>query len=184
MAAGGTALEKLPRASGLDPDLLRRALASLERHQDQIPKRDVIAVADFAKPSRLPRFHLVNVGDGKVSSYLVAHGKGSDPKHTGWLKNFSNVVGSEATSEGAYRTSDFYTGQHGRSMRLDGLDPTNDNARDRAIVVHGAWYVSRDMIRDHGVLGRSQGCFAFEQDKLHAVMQRLGEGRMIYAARA
>jgi hypothetical protein len=183
-AAGKMTLEKFPGKSGLDPEMLRRALAALERHQDKIPNRDVIAVADFAQASRQPRFHLVNVGDARVTSYLVAHGKGSDPGHTGWLKKFSNVVGSEATSEGAYATGDFYTGQHGRSQRLHGLDDTNNNAFDRAVVIHGAWYVSKDMIRQHGVLGRSQGCFAFEQDKLNAVMARLGQGRMIYAARA
>ncbi len=176
--------EKFPGKGSLDPALLRRALAALEKHQAGIPNKDVIAVADFSQASRQARFHLVNVGDGKVSSLLVAHGKGSDPRHTGWLKSFSNTVGSEATSSGAYRTGDFYIGQHGRSMRLDGLDPSNDNAYDRAIVVHGAWYVSTDMIREHGVLGRSQGCFAFEQDKLNTVLERLGQGRMIYADRA
>jgi hypothetical protein len=184
MALNSQTLEKFPGNTGLKPDLLKRALASLEKHQASIPKRDVIAIADFSEASRAPRFHLVNIGDGRVSSYLVAHGKGSDPRHTGWLKSFSNAIGSEATSSGAYRTGDYYTGQHGRSMRLDGLDPTNNNAYDRAVVVHGAWYVSQDMVRQHGVLGRSQGCFAFEQDKLHAVMERLGQGRMIYADRA
>ena len=176
--------EKFPANGSLDPALLRRALAALEKHQANIPNTDVIAVADFSQASREARFHLVNVGDGKVSSFLVAHGKGSDPRHTGWLKTFSNQIGSEATSSGAYRTGDYYTGQHGRSMRLDGLDPSNNNAYDRAVVVHGAWYVSQDIIREHGVLGRSQGCFAFEQDKLHTVMERLGQGRMIYADRA
>ncbi len=176
--------EKFPGNGSLDPALLRRALAALEKHQANIPNKDLIAVADFSQASRQARFHLVNVGDAKVSSFLVAHGKGSDPKHTGWLKNFSNAVGSEATSSGAYRTGDYYTGQHGRSMRLHGLDASNNNAYDRAVVVHGAWYVSKDMIRDHGVLGRSQGCFAFEQDELNTVMERLGQGRMIYADRA
>jgi hypothetical protein len=176
--------DKYPAEGSLDPALLRRALAALDKHQASIPNKDLIAVADFSKASREARFHLVNVGDGTVSSFLVAHGKGSDPKHTGWLKSFSNAVGSEATSSGAYRTGAFYTGQHGRSMRLDGLDPTNDNAYDRAVVIHGAWYVSKDMVREHGVLGRSQGCFAFEQDKLSTVMERLGQGRMIYADRA
>ncbi len=184
LAASKMTMEKFPGSSGLDPELLKKALGALQKHQDKIPHHDVIAVVDFAKASRVPRFHLVNVGDARVSSYLVAHGKGSDPNHTGWLKTFSNAVGSEATSEGTYRTGAFYTGQHGRSLRLDGLDATNDNAYDRAVVIHGAWYVSKDMIRQHGVLGRSQGCFAFEQDKLQTVMERLGEGRMIYAARA
>src|SRR3546814_7041698 len=76
---------------------------------------------------------------------------------------FSNDFGSNATSNGAYLTGDYYTGKHGRSMRLQGMDPTNCHAEARAIVVHGAWYVGPEMIREHGKLGRSEGCFAFAE---------------------
>lgn len=62
----------------------------------------------------------------------------SDPHHTGYLHKFSNVSGPNASSEGAFLTGDYYVGQHDRSQRLAGLDPTNDNAMDRAIVIHGA----------------------------------------------
>jgi hypothetical protein len=68
----------------------------------------------------------------------------SDPHHTGYLHKFSNVSGSNASSEGAFLTGDYYVGQHDRSQRLAGLDPTNDNAMDRAIVIHGAWYANAD----------------------------------------
>jgi hypothetical protein len=91
---------------------------------------------------------------------LVAHGRGSDPGRTGWLGRFSNEPHSNATSAGAYRTGDFYVNAHGRSMRLDGLDPTNSNAPSRAIVVHGAWYANERVISQSGVLGRSEGFFA------------------------
>jgi hypothetical protein len=74
-----------------------------------------------------------------------------------------------------------YVGTHGRSMRLDGLDPTNSNALSRAIVVHGAWYVSEEMIRFSGVLGRSQGCFAVANSSLPEIMTALGPGRLIFA---
>jgi hypothetical protein len=74
-----------------------------------------------------------------------------------------------------------YVGTHGRSMRLDGLDPTNSNALCRAIVVHGAWYVSEEMIRFSGVLGRSQGCFAVANSSLPEIMTALGPGRLIFA---
>jgi hypothetical protein len=174
-AASGSA------APGPARELLRRAMAALDAHSAQIAKRDLIAIADFSQPSRLPRFHLVETGSGRISAHLVAHGRGSDPAHSGWLKRFSNDQGSNATSAGAFRTEDFYVGAHGRSIRLRGLDGTNCNALDRGIVVHSAWYVSSEMARTHGVLGRSEGCFALSTASLEEVMARLGPGHMIYA---
>lgn len=165
----------------IDSSLLRRALDALEQHHDGISYRDFIGVADFSLPSRAPRFHLVNLADGNVRSHLVAHGRGSDPAHTGWLERFSNDPRSNATSAGAYRTGSLYLGAHGRSMRLEGLDPTNSNALSRAIVVHGAWYVTEEMIGHSGMLGRSQGCFAVADSSLPEIMARLGPGRLIYA---
>jgi hypothetical protein len=168
----------------IDPGLLRRALDALAQHHDSISYRDLIGIADFSLPSRAPRFHLVNLADGSVQSHLVAHGKGSDPSHTGWLERFSNEPRSNATSAGAYRTGSLYLGAHGRSMRLEGLDPTNSNALSRVIVVHGAWYVNEEMIGHSGMLGRSQGCFAVADSSLPEIMARLGPGRLIYAGKA
>jgi hypothetical protein len=165
----------------IDSSLLRRALDALEQHHDGISYRDFIGVADFSLPSRAPRFHLVNLADGNVRSHLVAHGRGSDPAHTGWLERFSNDPRSNATSAGAYRTGSLYLGAHGCSMRLEGLDPTNSNALSRAIVVHGAWYVNEEMIGHSGMLGRSQGCLAVADSSLPEIMARLGPGRLIYA---
>ena len=180
-----SALGRAARADGeIAPSLLRRALDALERHHDSIAYRDFIGVADFSLPSRAPRFHLVKLDDGSVQSHLVAHGKGSDPSRTGWLERFSNEPRSNATSAGAYRTSDFYVGAHGHSVRLEGLDPTNSNAVARTIVVHGAWYVSEEMIGYSGMLGRSQGCFAVANSSLPEIMTRLGPGRLIYADKA
>ncbi|MDR6789564.1 hypothetical protein J2Y58_002937 [Sphingomonas sp. BE138] len=170
-------------APGVNPQLLKRALAALERHGSRIAKRDRIAVADFSTGSSLPRFHLINLEDGRTVSKLVAHGSGSDPAHTGYLQRFSNQNGSNASCEGAFATADYYVGKHGRSQRLIGLDPTNNNALDRAIVVHAAWYANPDMIRERGMLGRSQGCFAVGESELTEVFNRLGPGRMIYAAK-
>jgi len=175
------ALARAESAERIDPNLLRRALDALERHRDSISFRDFIGVADFSLPSSAARFHLVNLADGSVRSHLVAHGRGSDPSHTGWLERFSNEPHSNATSAGAYRTGALYVGAHGRSMRLEGLEPTNSNALSRAIVVHGAWYVNEEMIGHTGVLGRSQGCFAVADSSLPEIMARLGPGRLIYA---
>jgi L,D-transpeptidase catalytic domain len=168
----------------IDPSLLRRALDALEHHRDSISSRDFIGIADFSLPSSAPRFHLVDLADGSVRSHLVAHGRGSDPSHTGWLERFSNELHSNATSAGAYKTGSLYVGAHGRSMRLEGLDPTNSNALSRAIVVHGAWYVNEQVLSHAGVLGRSQGCFAVADSSLPEIIARLGPGRLIYAEKA
>ncbi len=164
-------------------DLMRQAMAALNQHGRRIPQRDRIAIADMSAPSSQPRFHLVDLVSGKSKSFLVAHGSGSDPAHTGFLKRFSNDYGSNATSEGSFVTSDYYVGRHGRSQRLIGLDPTNDNALARAIVVHSAWYANPDMLRTHGMLGRSQGCFAVGEGDLGDVFAQLGTGRMIFSAK-
>ena len=165
------------------PDLMRRALAALDRHDGKIRLRDRIAIADMTAPSSQARFHFVDLVSGKSQSFLVTHGSGSDPAHTGYLQRFSNSPGSNATSEGAFLATNYYVGKHGNSQRLVGLDPTNDNALSRAIVVHSAWYANKDMIKSHGQLGRSQGCFAVGESDLDKVFAMLGTERMIYAAK-
>jgi len=167
--------------AGLDAQLFARAKAALDRHGASVIHRDRIGIADFSQASREHRFHIVDLATGQVDSHRVAHGRGSDRGHTGFLAQFSNDFGSNATSNGAYRTSEFYHGKYGLSMRLDGLDRTNNNALDRAIVVHQAWYAEADMLPVHGKLGRSEGCFAFGRDSHFEVMRRLGQGRLIFA---
>lgn len=168
----------------LNPALLTKAKAALEQHRKSVVHTDIIGIADYSLHSAKPRFHIVDLESGKVSSLLVAHGKGSDPKHTGWLKNFSNVPGSEASSSGAYLTSNTYTGKHGLSQRLKGLDPSNNLAEARAIVIHGAWYAEQKMVKTHGKLGRSQGCFAFSETDLGQALARLTPGHLIYTGKA
>ena len=180
-AGARLALGRTESVDQIDPGLLRRALDALEHHRDSMSYRDFIGVVDFSLPSSARRFHLVNLADGSVRSHLVAHGRGSDPAHTGWLERFSNEPRSNATSAGSYRTGSLYLGAHGRSMRLEGLDSTNSNALSRAIVVHGAWYVNEGLIGSSGMLGRSQGCFAVAGSSLPEIMARLGPGRLIYA---
>lgn len=161
------------------------AQEGLQRAGNQISHKDVVAIADFSAPSRAARFHLVDMASGRVSSHLVSHGRGSDPVHSGWVKHFSNTPNSNATSEGLYRTDNYYVGKHGRSQRLIGLEPWNDNALSRAIVIHGAAYVNDKMASATGKIGRSQGCFAFDpsNESLDEVMARIGPGRLLYAGR-
>jgi L,D-transpeptidase catalytic domain len=163
--------------------IIERARALLEMYQERISNRETMAIVDFALHSSVPRLHLIDVVNGAVASYLVAHGRGSDPNHTGWLARFSNEPHSRATSAGAYLTSAEYVGAHGRSLRLEGLEPNNDNAAMRGIVVHGAPYVSDDMIHRFGKLGRSEGCLAVSAENLHEIIVRLRPGSLIVAVR-
>jgi hypothetical protein len=187
LGAGVAPLPAAPIASypgEIRPDLLRAALRSFERHGDRLRYRDRIAIADFAAPSAAKRFHLFNVESGETTSFLVAHGSGSDPDHSGWVKRLSNDPGSNASCQGAFLADDYYIGKHGRSQRLVGLDPTNDNTLARAIVIHSAWYSNDAMLQTHGMLGRSQGCFAVGEAHLDQVFALLGPGRLLYADKA
>lgn len=159
--------------------LWHEAMAALDRHGPLLA-RDRLAIADFGAPSAQPRLYLVDLEAGKVQALHVTHGSGSDPGHTGYLHSFSDRPGSNATSQGAFATCNYYHGRHGHSQRLDGLDPTNRNALDRAIVLHSAWYAEPDVLARTGKMGRSQGCLAFSQQDLGSVFGFLGEGRLIY----
>ena len=163
--------------------LWQDAMAALDRHAGAL-RTDRLAIADFAAGSAQPRFYLVDREAGSLSVLHVTHGSGSDPAHSGFLRRFSNQPGSNATSEGAFVTRDPYHGNHGLSQRLEGLDPSNDKAFDRAIVLHAAWYAEPEVLERTGKLGRSQGCFAFAQADLARVMDFLGEGRLIYSGRS
>ena len=164
-------------------DPLAVARAHLARHGHGIALTDRVGVVDFGQPSRAPRFALVDMVKGAVQYFPVTHGRGSDPQHDGWLKHFSNGIGSLATSRGAYRTADYYWGANGSSMRLHGLEADNSNADARAIVVHGAWYAEPTLISEQGKLGRSEGCFVFGADLLPEIMYKLGPGRLLVADR-
>ena len=179
-AFAATAIAR-PVQPQINPRLLERAKAALEAKRPFIKYGDVIGITDFSQASRSERFYLVDLMGGMVTSYLVSHGRGSDPAHSGYLEHFSNNIGSEASSAGAYVTDDVYYGKYGRSLRLRGLDYSNSNAEARAIVVHAARYAEADMVDRFGKLGRSEGCFALSQLSLQYVLQRLGPGRMIYA---
>lgn len=180
LSAAGPALAAIPSYPRVNSALLRRARAALDRNERFLRDSDVIAIADFSQASSEARFYLVDTMSGKVISYHVAHGRGSDPHHSGYLDRFSNEPGSHASSAGAYVTGDFYSGKYGRSMRLRGLDRSNSNAEMRNIVMHAAPYAEPEMLDRFGKLGRSEGCFAFSRANHLAVLERLGPGRLLY----
>ncbi|WP_231728143.1 murein L,D-transpeptidase catalytic domain family protein [Sphingopyxis sp. H050] len=162
-------------------DYLAVAKRQLATQARNIHQTDRVGIVDFGLPSSRARFALVDMVAGKVDMFPVTHGRGSDPQHDGWLKRFSNAPGSLASSRGAYRTSDYYWGANGSSMRLAGLEPDNNNADMRAIVVHGAWYADPSLIATQGKLGRSEGCFVFGEELLPMILYKLGPGRLLFA---
>lgn len=167
------------------PDYQKRILEVAKREAQRagaaLWRTDLVGVADFGMPSSFPRFHFANLENGTVRSFLVAHGKGSDPEHDGWLKMFSNTPGSEATSRGAYLTCEWYSGKYGTSIRLKGLDQDNSTALDRAIVMHPATYVAPSMIERWGKIGRSEGCFAMAPADFNEALWHLSGGRLLFA---
>ncbi|MGL5839823.1 MAG: murein L,D-transpeptidase catalytic domain-containing protein [Sphingorhabdus sp.] len=167
----------------INPLLLTKAAAALAVHSNHIFSREVMAIADFSQTSAAPRFHLYNMIDGSSTTLLVSHGIGSDREHSGWVQQFSNLPGSEATSAGAYLVGEGYIGKYGASRRLIGLDRENDQAENRAIVIHPAWYVSQNIAIQQGKIGRSQGCFAFSYDDIGQVLSRLAPGSLLYAGK-
>lgn len=188
--AAGIALALPARAFAQATELSpyeQRVMAVARRERDRAAnvlwRNDVVGVADFARASALPRLHFANLEAGTMRSFLVAHGRGSDPEHDGFLKNFSNELGSEATSRGAFLTCEWYKGKYGTSIRLEGLDGDNSHALDRAIVMHPAWYAAPDMIEKWGKLGRSEGCFAMAPDDFNEALWHLSGGRLLYADR-
>lgn len=157
------------------------AQRELHRAGDAIWKRDIVGVADFGLHSAKPRFHFVNLERAEVQSYHVSHGTGSDPQHDGWLKAFSNTEGSLATSRGAYVTWEWYQGRYGTSVRLGGLDQSNNAALQRYIVMHRAAYAENSHLEKWGRLGRSNGCFAMGEEQFRIALMHLSGGRLLFA---
>ncbi|WP_225205118.1 murein L,D-transpeptidase catalytic domain-containing protein [Novosphingobium huizhouense] len=170
-------------ASERDRRILGVAKDRLERYRGSLWRTDLVGVADFGLPSSMPRFHFADLEKGEVRSFLVAHGKGSDPEHDGMLKWFSNEPNSLATSRGAYITYEWYVGKYGTSIRLGGMDADNSNVLDRAIVLHPAWYANASVIEKWGKLGRSDGCFAMGEADFNEALWHLSGGRLIFADR-
>jgi hypothetical protein len=186
--AAGAALA-LPRrvfasvapGSPRDRILFEIARRELARHSNAIWRHDIVGIADFGLHSSKPRFHFVNLERCEVISCHVSHGQGSDPQHDGWLKQFSNLEGSNATSRGAYVTWEWYKGRYGTSIRLGGLDETNDAALRRGIVMHRASYAEPAHIERYGRLGRSNGCFAMGEEQFRNALLHLSGGRLLFA---
>ena len=140
---------------------------------------NIISVVDFSQPSTRKRFYLIDMESREVMYQdYIAHGK-----NTGTLmaKKFSNIPHSNQSSLGFYRTAETYTGKHGLSLRIDGLEKgINDKARQRAIVIHSAWYAEESFIKKYGRLGRSFGCPALPAEDYPEIIELIKDGTLLF----
>jgi hypothetical protein len=146
---------------------------------DHLNKKDIITIIDFTKPSTEKRFYVIDlINKQLIYRCFVAHGKNSGDNYA---KKFSNLSGSLESSLGFFLTAETYSGEHGFSLRLEGLEKgINDNARAREIVIHGAEYVSEEFIKKYGRLGRSWGCPALPVDVSKEIIDQISGGSCLF----
>jgi hypothetical protein len=162
----------------VDYDIFAYAIIGIKNIKSHI-NRDVITLIDYRKASTEERFFVIDLKNKKILySSLVAHGKGTGGNYA---KTFSNKTGSKSSSLGFFITEETYKGKHGYSLKIKGIERNiNNNARKRAIVIHGAEYVSNEFINSYGRLGRSWGCPALPLDKSDEIINTIKNGSCIF----
>jgi hypothetical protein len=195
--AAAAARAELPLASALagPPPEVRRRLAAAGLPQEPLElglrafacgrargefSAPLLTLVDYSRPSTQRRLWVLDLETGDVLFHeLVAHGRASG---AGRASAFSNLPGSKQSSLGLFRTAEVYDGQHGYSLRLDGLESgVNHRARERAIVIHSADYVSEDFASRHGRLGRSWGCPVLDPAVHREVIDAIRGGTAFFA---
>lgn len=168
--------------SGLTPVVFEKALTgfyNLKKSGQVSANKSILSIADFDQNSTSKRLWIIDLDKKRLLlNTWVAHGQRSgNDKAT----RFSNLNDSFQSSIGFYLTAEIYNGQHGKSLRLDGMDEGfNSNARKRSIVVHGADYVSQGTINALGRLGRSQGCPAVAPELANEVINTIEGGTVLF----
>lgn len=164
------------RELGLSKEAFRYAWFGFQQANFEKP---ILAIADFSQSANNKRLYVIDFAENKLIYHTyVAHGRNSGQEYA---RKFSNVTSSYQSSLGFYRALSTYQGKHGLSLKLEGLERNiNDRAFDRAIVMHGADYVSEDFIRQHGRLGRSLGCPAVPVEDHQKVISLLNGGAALF----
>lgn len=167
-------------AKGLSSGAFNTAVQGFSHLKEQgvLANRDLLTIVDFSQSSRKKRFYLIDIKRKEllVNTY-VAHGKNSG---VDMANSFSNVLGSEKSSLGFYVTKETYTGKNGFSLKMKGVDEGfNDNAEERAIVVHGADYVNAGRV-NAAYMGRSQGCPALPREDYIKVIDMIKGGSALF----
>lgn len=166
---------------GLSEQVFEKALTGYYnmKYSGLLHDKSVLTIADFDQESRKKRLYIIDIDKKKlILNTWVAHGQNSGGDKP---SNFSNIQNSNQSSLGFYLTGEIYFGKHGRSLKLDGMDQNfNSKARDRAIVVHGADYVSQETINKLGRLGRSQGCPAVPTKLANKVIDAISDRTVLF----
>ncbi len=175
-------LIKATSAKGLNPKALKATLNAYSwalKHNKLGQNKKTLTVIDFTLPSYKKRMWIINLQNNKVLMNLyTTQGKRSGPVYA---TRFSNQPRSKESSVGLYVTSNEYSGKHGLSMRLNGLEPgINDAARRRAIVIHSAYYATPRFVATHHYAGRSWGCFAVSPNKRNKLFNYIKNGSAIF----
>jgi hypothetical protein len=175
--AGDLVADLAAQAPGADPKVIELAVLARECAGET---GQLLAVADYSKPSLEQRLWVFDLAQRKLLfAEHVAHGQGTGEN---LAQRFSNRDGSHQTSLGLFRTAETYVGGNGYSLRMDGLEPGfNDRARERAIVMHGAWYVNPAAAQTQGRLGRSHGCPAVRADVAKSMIDTLKGGNLLFS---
>src|SRR6266498_391803 len=167
--------------AGLSQTVFTSALQGLQKLDSRgvIRKDDIITIVDFSQPSNKKRLYVVDLQNKQILfNTLVAHGRNTG---TLWAKSFSNEASSLKSSPGFYVTEDTYFGHNGYSLRLDGQEKNiNDNAINRAVVMHGAPYVDQSAINSLGFLGRSWGCPAVPVSSHRTIINTIKNGTCLF----
>jgi hypothetical protein len=167
-------------ATAAGPALRAFDVAWQERQTDRLQ----YAVIDFSRRSTLERLWVLDLSTGTVQFKLHAsHGRESgNPSDLAVSDRFSNQEGSNRSSLGLTKTAETYSGTHGYSLRLDGLEPGyNDNVRARAIVFHGASYARAEVAASQGYLGRSLGCPAVDDRVSARLIDAIAGGTLVFS---
>lgn len=168
--------------SGVSTDVLTLALSAVSCGvaSGDLQAPPTLTLIDYSLPSTTPRLWVFDLRTGKLLFHeLVAHGRNSGDN---MATRFSDAMESRETSLGLFRTADTYVGHNGYSLRLDGLEPGfNGNARDRAIVMHGAPYVDVATAQANGRLGRSWGCPALREAVARQVIDTVRGGGVVFS---
>jgi hypothetical protein len=170
------------KKAGLSYDVFKRAATgffNLKEQKKLNSSKNILSVVDFGKHSSQKRLWVIDMEKKKILFHsLVAHGNGSG---NATAEKFSNIENSHMSSLGFYVTENTYSGKHGLSLKLNGLDRGyNTNAKRRAVVVHGADYVSEAFVKQHGRLGRSQGCPALPKELSPKIIATIKGGTCLY----
>ncbi len=180
--AGIKAKHIAAKTTNLKPTLAKLAIEAFHNAQKQGVRlsKSVITVIDYSLPSTANRLWVLDLEQNKVLyTSMVAHGRNSGEKYT---TSFSNRINSLQTSLGLFLTDTTYFGRDGYSLRIKGLEKGfNDNAETRAIVMHGAPYVSKLFVNAAGRIGRSYGCPAVETPLAKPIINTIKDRTLILA---